>query len=147
MYLLLMHDPNPADESKDGIPLGCAIVIALFGLAFVLSGVRWLGPALQAAKGEGIRGTLTIETRNCRKACGWSGEFVSNDGRLRVADVDTDDLSPKAQVGDRVAVLYAGGRAYAPDDSTEWLGIVALTLLGVVIIGWAIWLWRFSGRS
>ncbi|MEN3534820.1 hypothetical protein AAH991_06890 [Microbispora sp. ZYX-F-249] len=147
MYLLVVDGSNPDAASRERIPSGCAIVFVLFGLVFVLAGVRWIGPALQAAKGEGIRGTLTIETRNCRKGCDWSGEFVSSDGRLRVADVHTDDLNHKTQVGDRVAVLYVGDKAYAPEGSTEWLGWVVAMLVGVTIMGWTIWVWRFSGRS
>jgi hypothetical protein len=120
----------------------------LFTLVFIINGLRWLGPQLQAARGEGTHGTLTINARSCSKnGCRYSGEFVSADGRLKVADVETDDLKQKTQVREHVTVIYVEGRAYA-EGSTAWkTNVLIIVAFSITVIGGVVWLWRFSRRT
>ncbi|MFD0733002.1 hypothetical protein [Planotetraspora mira] len=151
MYLHPVHDPNRGDHPKGGGAargIGCAVVLVLFALMFIVGPIRALGPALQAARGEGTHGTLAIKARSCSKnGCRWSGDFVSTDNRLKVADVETDDLKQKTRVGERVVVIYVEGKAYA-EGTTAWkTGVLIIVGFSIVVIGGVIWLWRFSRRA
>ncbi|MCT9931343.1 hypothetical protein N5079_14060 [Planotetraspora sp. A-T 1434] len=129
----------PAGEAKEPFGLGCATMTALVGLAIAVSGFLMLGPSLRAVKGEGIRGTLTVQIRDCIKtSCNWSGPFVSDDRRLRLAHVETGDLADGTQPGEHVAVIDVDGNIYGAAGSTEWLGDVGATLVGALVVTGAI---------
>jgi len=151
VYLRPVNDPSPADKAKGGNSRSGLWVglLVLFGL-LAFGTFRWLGPEMQAARGEGTHGTLTIETRQCgRGNCYYSGEFISADGRLRAANVKTNDIidtGHETQVGDHVAVIYAGRRTYA-ENSTEWVRSILLFItVSIMITGVVIWYWRSSRR-
>jgi hypothetical protein len=67
-----------------------------------------LGPARRASGGEGIPGTFTATRPVCGTGpgCSWHGDFLSDDGTLRLTDVLIDDGADHA--GQTVEAIYAG---------------------------------------
>ncbi|MEV6985325.1 hypothetical protein AB0M95_29250 [Sphaerisporangium sp. NPDC051017] len=138
----------PAGEAKEQFGLGCATTMALVGLVVAVSGFLALGPSLRALMGEGTRGMLTVQTRDCNiTLCNWSGSFVSDDRRLQLAHVETADLAGGTRPGEHVAVIDVDGNIYGAEGSTEWLGDAGATLVGILVITWTIWGWWSSGHS
>ncbi|MBO4273167.1 hypothetical protein [Microbispora triticiradicis] len=116
------------------------LFLVLFGLFVMAMSARGITSAYQAAHGGGVVGTLTLATRTCGKAgCGYTGSFVSDDGRTRATMVETDDIGSDPRIGDRVKARYAGGRAYAPEDSHAWQDAVVFILAGAAIVVYALW--------
>ncbi|GAA4201791.1 hypothetical protein [Microbispora amethystogenes] len=116
------------------------LILVLFGLFIMGMSARGITSAYQAAHGGGVAGTLTLASRTCGKAgCRYTGSFVSDDGRTRVTTVETDDLESDPRIGDRVKARYAGGRAYAPEDSHAWQDAAVFVLAGAAIVVYALW--------
>lgn len=94
---------------------------------------------IAASRGEGTFGTFTAEKEVCdRSMCDWEGDFVSDDGRLRLSEVslDSDELDGP---GDQARAQKVDGEAslYPPGD-TSW---IAFLVAGLACLTYAIcWL-------
>jgi hypothetical protein len=108
---------------------GAGAVMAVVATAFAL------GPAIDAARGEGAVGTLTVESQLCyRDACSWVGTFVSRGGQVTSGVAYQGRLPADTGPGSSVPAIYAGSHvAFAPHGSLVWLE----DLLLVVLIGGA----------
>jgi hypothetical protein len=116
--------------------IGGVIAMAVVGAAFAL------GPAIDAARGEGTSGTFTVSYQQCsrRVGCTWVGTFQSTGGEV-VPDVAYDGSLPaRALAGARVLAIYAGGsQVYARHSSHAWLfDLVLMVLIGTAV---AVLLW------
>ena len=117
---------------------------ALAGLLVLVAlQIPQLGPAVRAADGEGSRGEFTLQQYGCgRFSCTWTGVFVADKGRLRLAGVAFNGHMPSgARRGVAVPALYSGdpGTVYPVTGSNAWIADVALLaveVLVVVLLGW-----------
>ena len=84
--------------------------IPVLGALLVFSAALDLGPSIKASRGEGIHGTFTKDKAcGTAGACTWHGQFVSDDGRVRLKDVAIDGGAHVAHgVGSTVDALYVG---------------------------------------
>ncbi len=116
--------------------IGAASVLVL------LASVLGLGPALRAARGEGVRGEFTAQTLTCGKICMWTGIFTSDTGQV-LTDVSYDDkLSAGTRPGSVVPALYPGGSSevFAVHDSVAWHLYLVFIPLGVAGLIGSLWL-------
>jgi hypothetical protein len=109
-----------------------------------------IGPALRAARAEGVRGTFTAGYSRCvshlgHEACSWYGTFTV-DGENR--DVYLYGSATLAQ-GQRVPAIDIGRRAYVygPGGSNEWIATSLLLLAGVGLLWPLAAKWRSHSRS
>jgi hypothetical protein len=112
--------------------------IPALGALLVFSAALDLGPSIKAARGEGVHGTFTAKDEACGDAgpCTWHGQFVSDDGRVRLTDVAIDGGAHG--VGSTVEALY-GGRGsiptvYQAHGSREWTAVVIVLVIGLLML-------------
>ncbi|WP_181871527.1 hypothetical protein [Sphaerisporangium album] len=55
--------------------------------------------------------------------------------------METGDLAGGTPPGEHVAVIDVDGNIYGAEGSTEWLGDAGATVVGILVITWAIWGW------
>jgi hypothetical protein len=121
-----------------------------------------LGPARRAARGEGIHGTFTATRPACGKGpgCSWHGDFVSDDGALRLTDVliDDGDKDVVDRVGQTVTAIYAGRGStptvYPAEGSDGWVIAAWIFASGVLVyvayfflLGLSVYRYRRDYRS
>jgi hypothetical protein len=56
--------------------------VPLLALAALMYGSVPLGPAVRAARGEGVPGTFHVFSKICSRGCQLHGDFVSDDGSV-----------------------------------------------------------------
>jgi hypothetical protein len=122
------------------IPAAIAFVILQCAIEF--------GPARAAAGGQGTAGYFVAETEHCSNGtCGWSGDFVTPDGRVTRRNVHFAGHPGTLFQGARLAALDTGGpdEVYARQGSRRW----SEDLVGLVLssIGLGIWAWRVPYRT
>jgi hypothetical protein len=110
----------------------------LSAVAFAVSLLR-LMPAIDATRGDGVRGVFLAQTLSCSKSCQWTGTFTS--ARQIVRGVLYEDTLPAStHAGSTVPARYPGGSdlkaVFAVRGSTAWIAYVVL-LLGSAIALWA----------
>ncbi|GGS52634.1 hypothetical protein GCM10010156_09140 [Planobispora rosea] len=120
-----------------------------FDLALVIVGVLMLfasapefGPAIRAARADGVGGVFTARDLRCvqhpgHESCVWAGDFASADGRVLRSGVelygsDRDTLTagqatPAVDTG-------RGTRVYGPGGSGEWMFTTLLALAGLAVL-------------
>ncbi|GAA0379190.1 hypothetical protein Acor_00500 [Acrocarpospora corrugata] len=128
---------------RRGLPFS-SVVTALAGFILLWFTVPGIGPAVRAARADGVSGVFTARELVCvqhpgHESCTWTGDF----------------LAPTGQVRDRVS-LYGSGResmragatasavdigrtywVYGPDGSDEWVFTGLLLLLGAGLLAYA----------
>jgi hypothetical protein len=123
---------------------GAAAVMAVVAIAFAL------GPAIDAARGEGAVGTLTVESQTCyRGACSWVGTFVTRGGQVTSGVAYEGRLPADTGPGSSVPAIYAGSHlAFAPHGSLVWLEDLLLVVLIGAAMAVALWISpiRMPGR-
>jgi hypothetical protein len=124
-----------------------AVLIPLFAVTALVVGSMDLGPAVRAARGDGMPGTFLVTSRECGKSCTLYGDFTSDDGSVVRVDVMYLDGTPRVQVGDSLRALDAGDRSgvFRPSGSHQWALIVIVMGMGAVGATW--WLWRYPLRA
>ncbi len=109
---------------------GAVAVMAVLAIAFAL------GPAIDAARGQGAPGTFTVDSQLCyRGGCTWTGTFVTRDGQVTSGVGYEGRLPADTGPGSSVPAILPGGShvVFAPRGSLVWLE----DLLLVVLIGGA----------
>ncbi|WP_283133031.1 hypothetical protein [Rhizohabitans arisaemae] len=133
------------------------VVLALLGLLLLYVAVPQLGPAVRAARADGVTGTFTARELACvqhpgHESCTWTGDFVSDDRRAVRAGIelygsDRDTLAAGAAT--RAVDTGRAGRVYGPGGSREWVFTVLIVVVGLATTGGALsrspWL-RRAGR-
>jgi hypothetical protein len=112
--------------------IGGVVAMAVVGAAFAF------GPAIDAARGQGTRGTFTVGYQTCssRTGCSWVGTFQSPGGEV-VPDVAYGGRLPVGtQPGTSIPAIDPGGshEVYALHGSHTWV----FDLLLMVILGAAV---------
>ncbi|TDD58969.1 hypothetical protein E1263_16925 [Kribbella antibiotica] len=119
------------------------LLLAVFAVVIV---VVQLPGALRAARDDGTPGTFTAMRKECTpnglksRGCSMYGDFVSQDGTVRLNDVLFDGVG--GQVGDQHPAQYAGDTdpvvVYAP-GSRAWIVVAGLGLAAVGYLGYRGW--------
>lgn len=115
-------------------PIGTAAVLCTAAISF--------GPALAAAGGHGTAGYFVAEAEHCdRGSCGWSGDFVTLDGRDTRRNVSYVGPHGTLYPGARLAALDTGGpsEVYPRHESRTWM----VDLAGIVAAGLGLGLWAW----
>jgi hypothetical protein len=121
---------------------GFTVALAVAGLLLLFVSVPELGPAIRAARADGVSGVFTARQLRCiqhpgHESCVWAGEFASDDGRVLRDDVelygsDRDGLA----AGQTTKAVDTGreSRVYGPDGSGEWMFTTLLALAGLTVL-------------
>jgi hypothetical protein len=117
--------------------IGAVAAMALVAAAFDLV------PAIDAATGQGARGTWVVGHQVCsaRFGCTWVGTFQTANGQV-VPDVAYNGRLPAgAGPGSSIPARYTGaGQAYAAHGSHSWVMDVLLMIVAGLAIGLALWI-------
>ncbi|NUR83718.1 MAG: hypothetical protein HOY71_06485 [Nonomuraea sp.] len=124
---------------------GFAVAMAVLGLLLLFVSVPELGPAVRAARADGVSGTFTAKDLRCiqhpgHESCVWAGDFASGDGRVLRHDVELYGSDRGAfTAGQAVPAVDTGRetRVYGPDGSDEWIFTGLLGLAGLAILALA----------
>ncbi len=111
--------------------------MAVVAIAFAL------GPAIQAARGQGAVGTFTVDSQQCyRDGCTWTGTFVARGGQVTSGVAYEGTLPAGAGPGSSVPAIYPGGyhAVFAPHGSLVWLEDLLLVLLIGGAMAAALWI-------
>jgi hypothetical protein len=103
-----------------------------------------LGSAIDAARGQGAKGTFVLGFQSCsvRTGCTWVGTFRSPDGST-VPDVAYDGTLPAgASPGSSFPALEPGGSGYVypPHGSLRWVSDLLFMMLIGGAVGFILWL-------
>lgn len=126
----------PAARRRSPAFTAALTLVALFLLYLAVPSI---GPAVQAARADGIAGSFTARRLDCiqhpgHESCTWTGDFRSADGTMRRAGValygaDRDMLRAGQQT--RAVDVGRPNRVYGPGGSMEWV-FTALLLLAAL---------------
>ncbi|MFC4533243.1 hypothetical protein [Sphaerisporangium dianthi] len=129
-------------RSRQGRSPVFAAALTLVGAFLLYLAVPHIGPVVRAARADGVPGVFTAETLACvqhpgHESCSWSGEFRSDDGALRQAEVTLYGADRETmRAGERTRAFDTGraGRVYGPGGSREWVFTALLLLAGLAIV-------------
>lgn len=124
------------------------LTLPVLGAVLILAGAIQFRPALAAAGGHGTAGYFVAEVEQCTKGnCGWTGNFMTPDGRVTLRNVSFMGPHGTLYRGARLAALDTGDAAsvYARHGSRNWIADLAMMVIGT--IGFGLWLWRVPYRT
>ena len=105
------------------------VVAPQFAAAILVLAAIDLGPAWSAAHGHGIHGSFTVTDESCggKGGCSYTGDFVSEDGTVRLSDLPYEDGDVN-EVGDQVEAIVPAHRevAYSAHGSSAYKWIIAV---------------------
>lgn len=115
---------------------GAVAAMAIVAAAFAL------GPAIDAARGQGTTGTFVVGEMVCIKGCTWVGTFESASGVVLPSVAYDGSLPEGAGPGSRIPAIDPGGsnRVFAPRGSRVWVVDVLITLLAGCAVGVCLWI-------
>jgi hypothetical protein len=117
---------------------GALVAMAIVAVSFALV------PAINAARGQGTRGTFTVqyETYSSRAGATWVGTFRSAAGEVVPGVAYQGSLPSGARPGSSIPALYQGGsdRVYAPHGSHVWVDDLLVMLVVGGAVGLALWI-------
>lgn len=121
------------------VAAGAIAVMALIGT------VLGLGPAIEAANGQGAAGTFMPGHQPClirKGGCVWSGTFRLRDGQIVQNVAYAGTLPPGAAGGGGIPAIEPGGShlVYPPHNSRTWLEDLLLMLLIGGVVGLMLWI-------
>ncbi|WP_327045653.1 hypothetical protein OG320_28840 [Microbispora sp. NBC_01189] len=134
-------DPGP----RRGSPAFTA-ALTLFALFLLFLTVPGIGPAVRAARADGVPGTFTARSVDCvrhpgHESCTWNGDFRSDDGAVRRDGVelygaDRDMLREGQQT--RAVDVGRPSRVYGPGGSMEWVftALLLLAAAGILLVAY-----------
>jgi len=115
----------------------------LLPLGIVIGGVLDIGPALNAAHGQGVHGSWVARQQICSRGnCSWTGDFLLSNGTEARENVGYQGNLPSVHAGLRVPALDTGasGEVYPVKGTNQWIIDLACIIGGtgclVVIGGW-----------
>jgi len=122
-----------------GAVVGMAITALSFGLI----------PAVEAAGGQGVAGTLTISDQVCssKSGCQWVGTFRARGGAEFSGLAYAGSLPPGDGPGSVIPARYPGGsdQVYALHGSHTWVFDLLITLAIGAAVGAALWISPLGG--
>ncbi|MEW9552810.1 hypothetical protein [Nonomuraea sp. NPDC050783] len=119
---------------------GFDVVLAVVGLVLLLVSVPQLGPAIRAARADGVSGVFTARELRCvqhpgHESCVWAGDFApAAGGRPARHDVELYGSDRGTLAAGRTVAAVDTGRAsrvYGPGGSGEWMFVTLLALAGL----------------
>lgn len=120
-------------------PLRAALLL-LFGALLLYLAAPSVAPAVRLATAGGTPGVFTARTVTCighpgHTSCSWTGDFQSQDGRLRRADVSFGGSGRSLRARATVPAVDVGrpGRVYDPRGSRDWIATAALLSTGLLM--------------
>lgn len=121
---------------------GFTVALAVLGLLLLFASVPELGPAVRAARADGVSGTFTAGELRCvrhpgHESCVWAGDFASDDGRTLRHDVELYGSDRGTLATGRTSRAVDTGRetrVYGPDGSDEWVFTTLLALAGLAVL-------------
>jgi hypothetical protein len=118
------------------------VLLALLGGFLLYVVIPNVAPVLRAADGgAGVPGTFTAGQLLCvqhpgHTACGWQGEFRSDDGTLERRQVglygDAGDLKAGAVI--KARDVGRSGKVYRPAGTHEWVLTALLAAVGLALL-------------
>ncbi|GAA4105008.1 hypothetical protein [Actinomadura miaoliensis] len=122
------------------------VLLLLAGAYLLYLSVPNVAPAVRAAKADGTPGMFTAQRLQCishpgHESCSWTGEFRSDDGTIRRADVSLYGSGRNSlHEGERTRAFDIGreSRVYGPDGSREWISIALMILVGAAFFVFAL---------
>ncbi|MGN9846155.1 hypothetical protein ACTMTI_49385 [Nonomuraea sp. H19] len=121
---------------------GFTVALAVAGLLLLFVSVPELGPAIRAARADGVSGVFTARQLRCiqhpgHESCVWAGDFASDDGRVLRHDVELygsdRDVLAAGQTTDAVDTGRES-RVYGPGGSGEWMFTTLLAMAGLTVL-------------
>jgi hypothetical protein len=123
------------------------VLFPLLCLATLVFGALHAKPAVRAARGQGVAGTLHVVSRHCHNGCSVRGDFASDDGSVNRTGVgllggatggrDSGDSLRALDTGDPFGVFPSTG-------SRLWVWSILYLAVGDGGLIW--WVWRYPGR-
>jgi hypothetical protein len=106
-------------------------------------------PAIEAAGGIGVTGTLTVSQQVCssKSGCQWVGTFRARGGAVFSGLAYAGSLPPGQGPGSVIPVRYPGGsdQVYALHGSHTWVFDLFVTLAIGAAVGAALWISPLGG--
>jgi hypothetical protein len=95
-----------------------------------------LGPSWRAHQGRGTPGMVTVTHKDCGRSCSYSGDFVSDDGTIRRADVGLATGFSDVAVGVRLRAIDEGSayNVYPPGGGEDWILTSLLFAAAIVVL-------------
>jgi len=122
---------------------GAIVAMAITALSFGLI------PAIEAAGGTGMIGTLTVSQQVCssKSGCQWVGTFRARGGAVFSGLAYAGSLPPGDGQGSVIPVRYPGGsdQVYALHGSHTWVFDLLITLAIGAAVGAALWISPLGG--
>ncbi|MDF5758731.1 hypothetical protein [Spongiactinospora sp. TRM90649] len=130
------------------------VVVAVGGLVLVLLAAQNVGPAVAAARGDGVYGGFTALRLECvnhagHEQCTWLGDFRSDDGTVRrdgIAFYGSDRTMFERGEPTRAFDTGRPGHVYGPGGSNEWAVVALLLLAGAGLTAWPLFRHRRRAR-
>ncbi|WP_248964386.1 hypothetical protein [Sphaerisporangium perillae] len=118
------------------------VALTLIGAFLLYLAIPNIGPAVRAARADGVPGVFTARGLDCiqhpgHESCSWSGDFRSDDGTISRTGIvlygaDRDAL--RAGMPTRAVDVGRPSRVYGPGGSREWVFTALLLLAGLAIL-------------
>ncbi|GLW05819.1 hypothetical protein Misp01_09490 [Microtetraspora sp. NBRC 13810] len=123
-------------------PRAVTVVLVLVAVYLLYLAVPNIGPAVRAARADGVPGVFTAQQRECvqhpgHESCVWTGDFRSDDNSVRRTQVDLyGSERDSLRAGERTRAFDIGrdGRVYGPGGSNEWVIVALMILLSAGIL-------------
>ncbi|GIH21886.1 hypothetical protein Aph01nite_01960 [Acrocarpospora phusangensis] len=128
---------------RRGLPFS-SVVTALAGFILLWFTVPGIGPAVRAARADGVSGVFTARELVCvqhpgHESCTWTGDFLAASGtaRERVSLYGSDRETMLAGATTPAVDIGRTYWVYGPGGSNEWVFTGLLLLLGAGLLGYS----------
>lgn len=132
-------------SARRGLERGHLILVVAGAIAatLIVAVAFALGPAIDAARGDGTSGTFTVSSSVCtvKLGCRWVGTFDSRGGQPIQVDYQ-GSLPGDAGPGTSVAAIHPAGSSdvFAPHGSRAWIEDLLLAVVIGAVVGLALWI-------
>jgi hypothetical protein len=119
------------------VAAGAIAAMLIVAVAFAL------GPAIEAARGDGTTGTFTVSSSVCtpKLGCKWVGTFASPGGQPIQVNYE-GNVPPGAGPGTSWPAIHPGGSSdvFATHGSHAWIPDLLLAVVIGAVVGLALWI-------